>query len=147
VTFAKESSALAQQLLCALDTYEAAFSAWAATPSLLDFRRVETQLARVRVLRMLVPQVAGAMAEIVIAHVDLSTMYVRDRTGIFGKQHSTDELASARQRHSTAIESMRLHCYDLANERRSSSQNVEPVARRTRSKESLALSEVVNQIR
>jgi hypothetical protein len=111
----KESSAVAQQLLCALDTYEAAFCAWAATPSLLDFSRVENQLERVRVLRMLVPQVGREMAEVVTAHVDLSTMYIRDRTGIFGKQHSTQELATARQRHSTAVGMMRRRCCDLLN--------------------------------
>lgn len=47
----KEGGPLAQQLLCALDYYEAAFSAWAATPSLLDLQRVETQLDKVPWLR------------------------------------------------------------------------------------------------
>jgi len=39
----KESSVL-RQLQCALDTYEGAFSAWAASPSFLDASRVEQQL-------------------------------------------------------------------------------------------------------
>jgi hypothetical protein len=108
-----EGGELTQQLVCALDTYEAAFSAWAATPSLVDFSRVEKQLERVRVLRMLVPSVAHEMAEVVTAHVELSTMHIRDRTGIFGKQHSPEDLANAQQRHSSTIETLRRSCYCL----------------------------------
>ncbi|MEO8654463.1 MAG: hypothetical protein ABI409_10100 [Ramlibacter sp.] len=111
----KQGGDLAQHLVCALDTYEAAFSAWAATPSLIDFNRVEKQLERVRVLRRLVPQVASEMAEVVTAHVNLSTMHIRDRTGVFGKQHSAADLATAQRRHSTAIGSLRVHCYHLLN--------------------------------
>jgi hypothetical protein len=124
-----EGGDLAQQLMCALDTYEAAYSAWAATPSLIDFSRVERQLEGVRVLRMLVPKVASEMAEVVTAHVNLSTMHIRDRTGVFGKQHSAEDLASARQRHSIAIRTMRRHCCQIVRDRRpSGSEDVAPVS-------------------
>ena len=64
------------------------------------------------------PQVATDMAEVVTAHAELSMMHIRDRRGAFGKQHSADELASARRRHSTAIAKMRLHCHRLTGESR-----------------------------
>ena len=110
MTQSEQCKVVKQRLLRALNAYEAAFSAWAATPAHLDFSHVDAELEKVRVLRVLLPQVSEAMAAVVTAHANLRTMLVRDRTGTFGRPHSSEDLARARNVHSTAIEVLRSQC-------------------------------------
>jgi len=95
---------------------------------------------------MLVPQIASEMAEMVTAHVDLSMMYVRERTGAFGRQHSSEELEGACRKHTKAIEAMRLQCCRLAEEA-ALDNCVGSASRQIRSAESKAFAELVHQIR
>lgn len=110
MTQSEQCKLVKQQLLGALNAYEASFSAWAATPALLCFSHVDAELDKVRVLRVLLPQLSEGMAAVVTAHANLGTMLVRDRTGTFGRPHSSEDLARAREMHSAAIEALRGQC-------------------------------------
>ena len=110
MTQSEQCKAVKQQLLRALNAYEAAFSAWAATPARLCFSQVDAELDKVRVLRVLLPQLSEEMAAVVTAHANLGTMLVRDRTGTFGRPHSSDDLARARSMHSAAVQVLRSQC-------------------------------------
>src|SRR4051812_13936525 len=99
MTHTNQATAVMQQLLLALDAYEASFSDYAATPSLLDFSHLHTKLENLQVFRVLLPQVTEQMASVATSHAELGTMLVRDRSGGFGPQHSTSDLARAREQH------------------------------------------------
>lgn len=114
-------NAIALQVADTLDSYEATLDAWLATPgNLILYGKLSSQIEAVRVMSAsALPSATGALADLLLAHTDLTFIVLKKHMISLGELTDAREqqLAKARKRHHFTLSEMRSLCLRLSARR------------------------------
>jgi hypothetical protein len=109
--------AIALQVADTLASYEATLDAWLIDPgNLILYGQMNSQIEAVRMMSSsALPSAAGALADLLLAHADLTFIVLKNHMANRGEPSETpDRLAKAKRRHHFALSEMRLVCIRLS---------------------------------
>ena len=113
-----ERNAIALQVADSLDSYEATMNAWLVEPgNLLLYRKLSTQIESIRMMSSsAMPQATGALADLLLAHTDLTFISLKKHLVKLGAgaSDSGDQLTKATERFQFTVSEMRSICVRFA---------------------------------
>jgi hypothetical protein len=118
-----ESNAIALQVADTLDSYEATLDAWLVEPgNLVLYAKMSSQIEAARMMSSsALPSASGALAELLLAHTDLTFIVLKKhmvRRGELTEAHE-EKLAKAKKRPHFTLSEMRSLCFRLSTRRSS----------------------------